>query len=184
MGTEKRDLLVSKIETTKEAQEVSKKEARDVLEQVRKKYGLKDREIEQFYDYLKSDFEDLEGQAQGLKNKAEDVRTIAGDLFKEWEQEAYTFKNKNYKRQSLTKLGETKKKFYALSKSMEASEKQLDQVVATLRDQVLFVKHNLNAKTLITFENEFGKIETEIEKLILKIDKSISATQDFQLSLN
>ena len=66
---------------------------------------------------------------------------------------------------------------------MANSESQLDQVLTLLRDQVLFLKHNLNAKTLATFKGEFGKIEKEINELISRIDQSLSETENFQMTL-
>ncbi len=184
LGKEKRDLLTSKIEDTKDSQKDSQKEVKDILEQVRNKYGLEAKEIESFYDNLKSDYESFKAQANELKGNAKDVRTIAKDLFQEWEQEAYTFKNSSYKRSSLKKLQETKREFNSLSRQMAQSEAQLDQVLNVLRDQVLFLKHNLNAKTLASFEGEFDRIEKEIETLIRRIDQSLSATENFQLSLD
>ncbi len=184
LGHEKRDLLISKLSTTKKSQAHTKKQVRDILTEIKNRYGTKESEVDKFYQRLKNDYNSFHDQTIKIKKEANDIRTIANDLFEEWHREAQSFQNKNYKKQSLYKLKKTKESFNKLSKKLEQSENQLEGVDRTLKDQVLFIKHNLNTRSLIVFSNEISKIELEIQTLIQKMNFSLEETQNFELTLN
>ena len=49
----------------------------------------------------------------------------------------------------------------------------------TLRDNVLFLKHNLNAQAIASLRNELGNIETDVSTLIREMEASIERSQAF-----
>ena len=64
---------------------------------------------------------------------------------------------------------------------MQASEKKMQPVLTAFRDQVLFLKHNLNSKAIgslkksaIEIDNEVGLLIKEIEKSNQQADKTIA----------
>ena len=47
------------------------------------------------------------------------------------------------------------------------------------RDQVLFLKHNLNAQAIASLKNELSSIETDVGALINDMQKSINEANTF-----
>ena len=66
---------------------------------------------------------------------------------------------------------------------MIKSESKMAPVLQHLKDYVLFLKHNLNAKALGALEGEVSQIETEVEALIKDMKKSITEADVFIKSL-
>ena len=52
-------------------------------------------------------------------------------------------------------------------------------VMAALKDQVLYLKHNLNAKAILSLQQEFGTIKSDIAALIQEMEKSIKEADAF-----
>jgi hypothetical protein len=53
-----------------------------------------------------------------------------------------------------------------------------------LRDQVLFLKHNLNAKAIASLENELVSVETDVGQLIREMEAAIAEADRFIRSMN
>jgi hypothetical protein len=121
----------------------------------------------------------------GLANRgriarpAIEVERVADDLFDEWESEIQQLHNPSYKADSKKKLADTKKQFATLRQSMKRSEQSLDPVLATLKDQVVYLKHNLNAQSLGTLKGEAGSIQKDVERLTSDIRHSIAVSNEF-----
>jgi hypothetical protein len=52
-------------------------------------------------------------------------------------------------------------------------------VLADLHDYVLFLKHNLNARAIGSLKSEATSIETDVDRLVRDIQKSINAAEIF-----
>ena len=52
-------------------------------------------------------------------------------------------------------------------------------VLTNLHDYVLYLKHNLNARAIGTLRGEAAGIETDVDRLIRDIQKSIDAADVF-----
>jgi hypothetical protein len=55
----------------------------------------------------------------------------------------------------------------------------MEPVLAALNDNVLYLKHNLNAKAVAALQVEFRAIEDDIEVLIAEMRKSIASSNAF-----
>ena len=55
----------------------------------------------------------------------------------------------------------------------------MDPVLAALKDNVLYLKHNLNARAVASLKVELGNIEEDIEALIREMRRSIDASNAF-----
>ena len=67
---------------------------------------------------------------------------------------------------------------------MEKAEASMDPVLTRLKDYVLYLKHNLNARAIGTFKQEVIQIETDVGVLIRDMESSIGEAdlflRDFQ----
>ena len=178
-GQDKRDLLKSEIENSNEDQKDIKEEFTSTLERIKKEYDFDGGELERTYDYLSSRYEDAKKREKKLQNRIDKIEDIGADLFKEWKQEALEIKNPKYRRSSLAKLSRTKTQFAQLRSNLSKTEKMLEVVMGKFKDQVLFLKHNLNAKALGSLKVEFKEIEKGINQLIGNINSSQSTNNIF-----
>lgn len=178
-GQDKRDLLKSEIEDSNEDQEKIKEEFSNTLEKIKSKYGFDGGELERTYDFLSSRYEDAVKRQTQLKERINNIEEIGNDLFKEWKREALEIKNAKYRRSSLAKLSRTKTQFSKLRADLGKTEKKLEQVMQKFKDQVYFLKHNLNAKAIGSLKVEFKEIEAGINQLIRNIEDSRSTNKVF-----
>jgi hypothetical protein len=62
---------------------------------------------------------------------------------------------------------------------MKNSTKGMYPVLAKLKDNVLYLKHNLNAKSVGVLGGELTTIEQEVEKLIFDMNASVDEAEIF-----
>jgi hypothetical protein len=67
---------------------------------------------------------------------------------------------------------------------MKRAETRMAPVLAAFQDQVLYLKHNLNAQAIASLDKEFVTVTMNIAGLIAAMEKSISEAEAFMKSLN
>jgi DUF1680 family protein len=67
--------------------------------------------------------------------------------------------------------------------AMKRAERKIDPVLAAFRDQVLYLKHNLNAQAIASLQSELASIETDVAKLIKEMEASIKEADGFISSM-
>ena len=70
-----------------------------------------------------------------------------------------------------------------LISAMRRSEDKMQPVLAALKDNVLYLKHNLNAQAVASLKTEFSRIEQDIDVLIEEMRKAIASSDEFIESL-
>ena len=179
VGVHKRDLLVDRIEDTQDAQEDTQEQFKDALEQYRAVVNFDGGDLEKLYNKLNSEYEDSETAAQAIADNIRRVEDVADDLFEEWENELAMIKNRSLRQDSASKLHDTRYKYQQMVKSMRKAEKTVHPVLETLRDQVLYLKHNLNARAISALKGELNTINSDVNKLIVDMQKSIDEANLF-----
>jgi hypothetical protein len=66
---------------------------------------------------------------------------------------------------------------------MRRSEERMQPVLAALNDNVLYLKHNLNAQAVASLKTEFSNIDRDIDVLIAEMRKAIASSDEFIESL-
>jgi hypothetical protein len=179
MGKEKRHLLRDNVKKASEAQKEASEQFKDVLTQMKEMYGFDGGNLEKFYEKLKADFEESEDRANDVHKRVDSVERIASDLFKEWSDEIKQIKTAKLRSQSTRSLKDTKRRYARLEKAMKKAESRMDPVLDQLRDNVLYLKHNLNAQAIGALRKEAEKIEIEVEALIGDMRNSIKEAETF-----
>ncbi len=183
LGKEKRDLLRDNVEAARDEQVEAKEEFKDALTRLKEMGKFDGGELEKAYTNLKSDFEDCEEQATDVRDRIEKVESIAEDLFEEWEQETQLISTTRMRQDSQKKLKATKRKYKSLHKAMLLSEKRMSSVLIRFRDNVLYLKHNLNAKAIGALNAEVVSIEKDVQFLIDGMQASINKADEFIATL-
>jgi hypothetical protein len=179
VGIEKRDLLKRRIVTARDEQKEAGEEFKDALDQLKKVYSFDGGNLEKEYNSLNSSYEDAKDKVADVNKSIEKMNDVATDLFKEWEKEIKEMESETYKAKSRESLQSTKARYQDLHKTLKVSENKMPPVLAKLKDNVLFLKHNLNAQAVTSLKKEAGRIQTDIESLIKDMEKSIASSDKF-----
>lgn len=179
IGVEKRDLLGKYVKDAKEAQEDTKEAFKDALEQLKKTYNFDGGKLERQYNSLNASYEEAEARTQQVRKDIDKVEKVAEDLFAEWKKEINEISTESLRAKSKEQLSTTQKRFSQLRASMKSSEAKIQPVLKKLRDHVLYLKHNLNAKAVASLKGETVRIEGDIATLIHSIESSIKESEAF-----
>jgi hypothetical protein len=183
LGKEKRHLLKDQVEKAQSEQQDASEQFKDALTRIRELYGLEGGELEEFYNKLKSDYEESERRAEAVRTRSEKVEQVAQDLFEEWEGEIGEISNAQFRMKSRASLKDTKQRYARLRSAMTKAEASMDPILRRLKDYVLYLKHNLNAQAIGVLKKEVGDIEIEVQGLIQDITQSIAEADSFLKTL-
>ncbi len=179
LGIHKRDILVDRVEKARDSQLETKEQFASALEQFKSVLGFEGGELEAKYEELNAALEESEEQAEEVRNRVAAVEDVAEALFDEWEAELDQYSSASMRRSSEKQLKETQGHYYKLISAMKKAEAKIDPVLNPLRDQVLFLKHNLNARAIASLQTELGNIETDVSRLIRDMELSIKEADQF-----
>ena len=104
---------------------------------------------------------------------------MADALFDEWAEEITQYSNAELRRSSQKKLNETKTRYAHLLRAMKKASSKMDPVLAAFKDQVLYLKHNLNAQAITALEGELVSIQGDVGSLIKEMEVSIAEADEF-----
>jgi hypothetical protein len=178
-GVHKRDILKENVEEARDEQKKATEQFKDALTRLRELYNVGGGDLEKTYDRLKADFDRSESRATAVRERIGKVETVATDLFKEWEKEIGEMESSKLASQSREKLRATREKYESLHTAMKRAESSMEPVLKQFRDQVLYLKHNLNAQAIGALKGETVDIEKEIQQLIADMNASIKQADDF-----
>jgi len=184
VGVHKRDIMVDRVEEAQDAQQDAKEQFASALEQYQALLGVQDQELQETYDSLNDEYEDSKAAAQAVSDRIDAVASVSEALFEEWEEELSLYSNQSLKQQSARQLNATRKQYSALIQSMRQAESRMQPVLAALQDQVLYLKHNLNARAIDGLKGELRSIESNVARLIKDMEASIAQSQEFIATLN
>lgn len=179
VGVHKRDILVSRIKSTLESQQDGQQQFKDALEQYRSVVSFDGGDLETQYNKLDGEYQDSVQASEDISDHINDVERVAKDLFVEWEKELELIGNASLRRDSATKLRQTKQKYQGMILSMRRAERSIKPVLSTLRDQVLYLKHNLNARAISALKGELNTINTDVNRLVATMQRSIDEANAF-----
>lgn len=179
LGKEKRDLLRSDVAKARDAQAQATEQFKDALTHLKELYGFQGGELEKMYDRVKTDYDRSASRAETVRTRIKKMDQVANDLFVEWEKELGTMESPTLKTASRQKLSETRTKYASLEQSMSRAEQSMEPVLRQFRDQVLYLKHNLNAQAIGSLKGEATQIENEIRRLVKDMDASIAEADAF-----
>ncbi len=178
-GKEKRHILVDNVEDVQKSQENAQEEFKDALTRIKELYAFEGGDLESFYDKLKNSYNDCDSRAKQIERRINNVEEVAFDLFKEWKAEIILINDAKLKNSSKKSLRDSKIKYQKLEAIMNKSTKGMYPVLSKLKDYVLYLKHNLNAKAVGSLSSEIVSIEKDVEKLIMDMNVSINEAENF-----
>ncbi len=179
VGVHKRDILVDRVGEARDSQAEAKEEFASALERFASVVNFDGGELQAAYERLNASYEDCEDQADTVSDRIAKVEDVAEALFAEWEQELSLYSSAKLRNQSASQLRATKREYTRMLAAMRKAEKTMFPVLDVLRDQVLFLKHNLNARAVASIRTELATVRRDVDSLIRQMESSIREADQF-----
>ncbi|MEH6627891.1 MAG: DUF2959 family protein [Motiliproteus sp.] len=179
MGYAKRDILVDRVQEATETQNEVKEEFQSAYQAFNALLKLESSSLEERYETLNDAYNDSLDKSDELSDRVEAIESVADALFKEWKQELNEYSSASLKASSAKQLRTTKSRYNTYLKSLKRSESKVAPVLAVFKDQVLFLKHNLNAEKVSALKGEVRRFDSDVKGLMKEMDRSIKDAKQF-----
>ncbi|WP_045224077.1 DUF2959 domain-containing protein [Methyloterricola oryzae] len=183
VGRHKRDLLITRVESARDGLEEAKQQFQCALERFSALTEFDGGELEDVYRQLKFEFDYSKSKALAVKDRIDAVQDVAEALFSEWEQELEQYSNRSLRSSSRQKLKQTQQLYGQLISAMRRAEGKIDPVLSAFQDQVLFLKHNLNAQAVAALQGELTTMSIGVAGLITAMERSIDRANLFMQTM-
>jgi hypothetical protein len=183
-GVAKRDIMVDRVKAAQSSQQEAKQVFSNALDQFRSVVQFKGGKLEEKYNKLSAALQRSEGQAQEVRERIAAVEDVSEALFSEWKSELGQYSNAALRRSSEQKLQDTRNRYRQLMSAMNAAESRLEPVLQPLRDQVLYLKHNLNAQAIGGLGDELTAVQGQVDRLVADMERSIAEADAFIATLS
>lgn len=178
-GVHKRDIMVDRVQEARDAQQEAKNQFKSALQRFSTVVQFDGGDLEEKYTQLKDEYDRSSAKAQAVRDRIAAVEDVAEALFAEWERELSQYTNVNLRQSSAGQLKQTRQHYNQLISAMKRAEQKIDPVLASFQDQVLYLKHNLNARAIASLKSELSTVEADVTALITEMEKSIKEANAF-----
>jgi hypothetical protein len=179
VGIHKRDILVDRVEAGRDSQADAQKQFKSALEQFDSVVKLEETDLKKAYDKLNKEYEKSKKAADDVTTRIDKIESVASALFKEWKGELSQYESKALRRSSEEQLRTTKVRYNEMLAAMKTAEQTMEPVLRIFHDNVLFLKHNLNAQAIGSLQSEFANLEGQIGELIKSMNVAIDSSNKF-----
>lgn len=178
-GIHKRDIMVDRVAEARSSQEQAQEQFKSALEQFASVVHLRETDLKKAYDRLNGEYEACVAIADKVSSRIDSIESVAEALFDEWEAEIGLYQNREMARSSRAQLQATQRNYRDMLARMKRAERSMDPVLVIFRDNVLFLKHNLNAQAIGSLRQEFGTLQTQIDELLARMNEAIESSDAF-----
>lgn len=179
VGIPKRDVMVYRVEKARDTQQETKEQFKSALEQFTAATHFQGGDLEATYKRLNDAYEASLGKAEEVRSRIADIESVSEALFAEWKQEITQYSNASMRQNSQRKLEATQAHYHQLISSMKQAESKIQPILTVFNDQVMYLKHNLNARAIASLKGELGNIKSDVSALIASMERSINEADAF-----
>lgn len=179
IGIPKREVMVHRVEKARDTQEETKEQFKSALDQFTSATKFDGGNLEDTYHKLNDEYEASVKKADEVDYRIKEIEDVSGALFSEWENEISQYSSASLKRSSQDKLNSTKVQYRQLIAAMKSAQSKIDPILTVFKDQVMYLKHNLNAQAIASLETELNSIQSDVASLIGAMEKSIDEANAF-----
>lgn len=183
MWKEPRDLLVDRVEDARDVQAEAAEEFRDALTEFKAVVDVPASELEKRYNTLAKTFDRTEAAANDVSGRIDKVVAASNRLLEEWRGELGDYKDPKLRRRAEEQFDATRSQAERLIETLRASEARMNPVLDAFRDQVLYLKHNLNLSAIAALDGEAAVIESDVDALIGEMQAAIAEADAFIATL-
>ncbi|EKO3977698.1 DUF2959 domain-containing protein [Vibrio fluvialis] len=179
VGYHKRDIMVDRVEAAQESQKDAQQELTSALEALSAFTQFDGGELESAYERINDQYQQSEAASADVHERIAAIEDVADALFEEWQGELALYTSSKLRRASEQKLNTTKASYQTMLKAMKRAEQKMTPVLNTLRDNTLYLKHNLNASAVGSLQGEFATLEQDIRTAITQMNAAIKESDQF-----
>ncbi len=179
VGIHKRDILVDRVEDARDSQSETREHLVSAYEELSALIGHDGGELEKQYKRLDKDVERARDATDELDDRLKSIDRVSEDLFEEWESELELYSSQALRNEQAKKLAESRKQFKHMRDRMQVARNRVDPVMAVLNDNVLYLKHSLNAQAVAALRGEAASLEGDVEALIRDMQIAIDEADAF-----
>ena len=179
VGIPKRDVMVYRVEKARDTQQETKEQFKSALEQFTAATNFQGGDLEATYKRLNDAYEASLSKAEEVRSRIADIESVSEALFTEWKQEITQYSNASMRQNSQRKLEATQAHYHQLIASMKQAESKIQPILTVFNDQVMYLKHNLNARAIASLKGELGNIKSDVSALIASMERSINEANAF-----
>ena len=172
--------LASRIERVHETAERAKERARGAVDRLSSLVAPDfDGDAVAAYMDLVDAVELSERDAERLRGELEPMRKAAEQVFAQWEADLEAYSSPRIRQRSSERLAVTRQRFDAIVKSLTPALDSLDTFHAALRDQVLFLEHDLNREAAALVQPEAMRLAQDAGRIEATLDVCLATTQAY-----
>jgi DNA-binding ferritin-like protein len=179
IGEHKREIVVYQVERACGSLQETRNEFEDALTKFRSLVNVKEASLEHTYNQLNRQYQYCRAKSDAVSDRIRAIEEVSHALFAEWEAELEEYSDRNLRNSSKQKLKAAKQNYVRLIKTMRLAETRIQPVLAAFKDQVLYLKHNLNARAISALHHEFLVIGIDISQLIQAMELTILEANQF-----
>ncbi len=179
IGIPKREVMKFRVEKARTTQEETKEQFRTTLEQFTALTNFQGGDLEATYKKLNAEYEASKKKVGEINHRISEIEKVSDALFSEWETELEQYSNAKLRSRSEQKLRETRSQYGQLIQTMKKAEEKTQPVLSILNDNVLYLKHNLNAKAVSSLQEDLKDIQSDVATLIEAMEQSIRESDEF-----
>ena len=179
IGEHKRDIVVSHVKHACTGLQETKNEFENALERFKTLVCVNETALEHKYNLLNRQYQFCCAKSDAVSDRIRAIEEVSEALFAEWERELDEYTNRNLRNHSKQQLKAAKQNYLRLIRSMQKAEAKIQPVLAAFKDQVLYLKHNLNAQAIAALRHEFIEIGIDISQLIRAMEQTIAEASQF-----
>ena len=182
-GVHKRDILADRVEAGRDSQEDAKEQFQTTLEAFKDTTGFDGGDLEDFYGKINGEYERCEARANAVHERIEGIEDVAEALFSEWKAEIEEFTSAEHRSRSEEMLRDTQDRYASLMNVMRKAEDRMTPVLKAFRNEVMLLKHSLNAQAIASLQANVTSIESDLAVLVRDMEASIAEADAFIESL-
>jgi len=107
------------------------------------------------------------------------VEAVADALFKEWEGELAQYGDATLRTKSKAQLDRTRSRYRTVDQAMRRAEASFKPALKLLGDQVLYLKHNLNAAAIGAIKDELPRLQADAAGLQRDVRRATAEADRF-----
>lgn len=179
IGIAKRDVLLDRVEAARGSQGEAERAYADALTAFRAVVSVEAGELEAVYLKLKASHDEAAARAQAFGERIAAVESVADALFKEWEGELGQYGDATLRAKSKAQLDRTRSRYRTVDQAMRRAEASFTPALKLLGDQVLYLKHNLNAAAIGAIRDELPRLQADAAGLQRDVQRATAEADRF-----
>lgn len=183
VGIHKRDILVDGVEDARDAQTETREQLVTAYEELKILIGFEGGELQDKYNRLSKEVERAQDATEELDEQLSDIDRVSEDLFDEWEAELDLYNSASLRSDQAQKLSVARRQFSTMRDRMQKARNRVDPVMAVLNDNVLYLKHSLNAQALAAIRGQAAVLEGQVDALIRDMQAASDEADAFIASM-